>query len=132
MQSKETKLSNGLVENAVMLLRGVIRTITCHVESCTQEELRFDPPILPWLAEHAGSILSRCQKGRGGRPPFEKLNGKKPTQEFVPFGEKVLARSTSSEPLNRMAPRYKFGVVGQRRHQQGDRSPVENRGRQVD
>ena len=32
--------SNGFVENAVMLLRGVIRTIKCHVESCTQEELR--------------------------------------------------------------------------------------------
>ena len=35
---KEDKLSNGLVENAVMLLRGVIRTIKCHVESCTQEK----------------------------------------------------------------------------------------------
>ena len=37
---KGDKLSNGLVENAVMLLRGVLRTIEYHVESCTQEELR--------------------------------------------------------------------------------------------
>ena len=37
---KGDKPSNGLVENAAMLLRGVIRTIRCHVESCTQEELR--------------------------------------------------------------------------------------------
>ena len=37
-------------------------------------------------------------------------DGKKPTQEFGPFGEKVLARPISSEPLNRMNPRYKFGV----------------------
>ena len=29
---------------------------------------------------------------------------------FAPFGEKVLARPISSEPLNRMNPRYKFGV----------------------
>ena len=35
--------SNGLVENAVLLLRGAIRTINCHVESGTQE----DSPILP-------------------------------------------------------------------------------------
>ena len=98
--------SNGLVENAVLLLRGAIRTIKCHVESGTQE----DSPILPWLVEHAGSILSRCQKGRDGRTPFERLHGKKPTQEFVPFGEKVLARPISSEPLNRINPRYKFGV----------------------
>ena len=61
---KEDKLSNGMVENAVLLLRGVIRTIKCHVESCTQEEIWEDSPILPWLVEHAGSMLSRCQKDR--------------------------------------------------------------------
>ena len=107
---KEDKLSNGLVENAVMLMRGVIRTIKCHVESCTQEELWEDSPTLPWLVEHAGCMLSRCQKGRDGRTPLERLHGKKPTQEFVPFGEKVLARPITSEPLNRTNPRYKFGV----------------------
>ena len=145
---KEDKLSNGMVENAVLLLRGVIRTIKCHVESCTQEELWKDSPILPWLVEHAGSMLSRCQKDRDGRTPLERLHGKKPAQEFVSFGEKVLARPISSEPLNRMNPRYKFAVwlgvrnnsaecargqqdrtsrqVGQRGHQQCDRSPVEN------
>ena len=68
----------------------------------------------PWFCrgwwKHAGSILSRCQKGRDGRTPFERLHGKKPIQEFVPFGEKVLARPISSEPLNRMNPRYTFGV----------------------
>ena len=102
--------SNGLVEHAVMLLHGVIRTIKCHVESCTQEELREDSQILPWLVEHAGSNVSRCQKGRDGRTPFERLHGKKPTQEFVPFGEKVLARPISSEPLNSMNHRKKFGM----------------------
>ena len=103
-QSKETKPSNGLVENAVMLFRGVIRTIKCHVEICTKEELREDSPILPWLLEHAGSVLSRCQKGRDGRAPFERLHGKKSTQP------KVMARPIASEPLNKMNPRYKFGV----------------------
>ena len=38
------------------------------------------------------------------------MHDKKPTQELIPFGEKVLARPLSSEPLNRMSPRYKFGV----------------------
>ena len=35
---------------------------------------------------------------------------RRPTQEFGSFGEKVLARPISSEPLNRINPRYKFGV----------------------
>ena len=55
--------SNGLIENAVMLLRGIIRTIQCHIESSTQEPLGDESPVLPWLVEHAGCVLSRCQKG---------------------------------------------------------------------
>ena len=65
-----------------MLLRGNVRTIKCHIESRTQEPLSDDSPVIPWLVEHAGCILSRCQKGRDGRTPFEKLHGEKPTQEF--------------------------------------------------
>ena len=62
------------------------------------------------MVEHAGWILSRCQKGRDGRTPFERLHGKKPTQVFVPFGEKVLARRVTTEPMNRMNPRYQYGI----------------------
>ena len=96
--------SNGLIENAVMLIRGIIRTIKCHNESSTQEPLSDESLILPWLVEHAGCILSRCHNGRDGKTPFERLHGKKPTQEFVPFGEKV------SHRMNRVNPRYKFGI----------------------
>ena len=106
---KGDKPSNGLFENAMMLLRSVIRTVKCHVESCTQEEHREDSRVSPWLVDYAGSILSRCQKGRDGRTPSERLHGKKPTQEFVPFGEKVLERPISSEPLNRMNPSSECG-----------------------
>ena len=64
---KRDKESNGLIENAVMLIRGIIRTIKCHIESRTQEPLSDDSPVMPWLVEHAGCILSRCQKGRDGK-----------------------------------------------------------------
>ena len=101
---------NGLIENAVMLLRGIIRTIKCQIECRTQESLGDESPVIPWLVEHAGCILSRCQKGRDGKTPFERMHGKKPPQEFVPFGEKVLARRVTTEPRNRMNPRYQYGV----------------------
>ena len=107
---KGDKKSNGPIETAVMLLRGIIRTIKCHIESRTQESLGDESPVILWLVEHAGCILSRCQKGRDGKTPFERMHGKKPPQEFVPFGEKVLARRVTTEPRNRMNPRYKYGV----------------------
>ena len=107
---KGDKESNGLIENAVMLLRGIIRTIKCHIESRTHESLGDESPVIPWLVEHAGCILSRCQKGRDGNTSFERMHGKKPPQEFVPIGEKVLARRVTTEPRNRMNPRYQYGV----------------------
>ena len=36
--------------------------------------------------------------GRDGKTPFERLHGKKPTQEFVPFGATVLATPISTDP----------------------------------
>ena len=107
---KGDKESNGLIENAIMLLRGIIRTVKCHIESRMQKPLNDDSPVMPWLVEHAGCILSRCQKGRDGKTPFERLHGKRPRQEFVPFGEKVLARKITADPMNRMNPRYHYGI----------------------
>ena len=52
------KTSDGPIENTLMLLRGIIRTITCHTESNMQEELCEGSPILPLLVEHSGCILS--------------------------------------------------------------------------
>ena len=95
-----------------MFLRGIIRTIKCHIGS-TQEPIGDESLVLPWLVEHAGCIMSRCQKGRDGKTQSERLHGKKPTQEFVAFGEKVLAKQTTTDPMNRtnrMNPRYKYGM----------------------
>ena len=40
------KQSNGLIEISLMLIRGIIRTIKCHVESSTQEPLTNESLIL--------------------------------------------------------------------------------------
>ena len=37
-----------------------------------------------------------------GRRHVGRLLGKKPTQEFVPLGEKVLAEQITTDPMNRM------------------------------
>ena len=49
-------------------------------------------------------------KGRVGKTPFGRLHGKKPTQEFVPFDDKVLAKQITTGPMNRMNPRYQYGI----------------------
>ena len=47
--------------------------------------------------EDGGSIVSRCQQGRDGRTPFEGLHGKKPSQEFVPFGGESVSETDSQQ-----------------------------------
>ena len=94
----------------VMQIRGINRTIKCHIESNTQDPLGGESHILPCLVQHAGCVLSRCQKGRDGKTPLDRLHGKSPTRDFVPSGEKVLAKLISTDPVNRMNPRYNFGI----------------------
>ena len=46
---KGDKESNGLIENARLVLRGIIRTVKCHIESRTQEPLNDGSLVMPWL-----------------------------------------------------------------------------------
>ena len=103
MQSKDP---NVLVEDAVMLLRGVIRTTKCHVESCTQEELREDSPNLAggwWNMRGASCPGARRDEMVG--PHLKYCMARSQHKKVY-----SLARPISSESLNRMNPRYKFGV----------------------
>ena len=57
---KVDKESNGLIENAVMLLRGIVRTVKCHIESRTQEPLSDESLVLPSLVEHMQDASCPC------------------------------------------------------------------------
>ena len=41
---------------------------------------------------------------------FRKTAWKEADAEFVPFGEKVLAKQVSTDPVDGMNPRYRFGI----------------------
>ena len=73
-----------------MPLREIIRTVKCPIESSTQEELRDALSMVPWV-KHAGSMLSRCQKGRDGRP-FERLHGNRPKEFSLSVTKRWLGR----------------------------------------
>ena len=56
------------------------------------------PHCRGWLSMWGAFFLSKCQKGLDGKRPLEGLHGKRPTQEFVLLGEKVLAKQVSQIP----------------------------------
>ena len=100
--AKGDKESNWFIENAVMLLRGIIRTIKCHIQSGTQEPLSDESLVLPWLVEHAGCILSRCQQGLDGKTPLKDCTGRSRL--------KSSSKQITTDPANRMNPRYTYVI----------------------
>ena len=56
----------------------------------TQEPFGDESQILQWLAEHAGCILSRCQKVVTGKRHSKNCMARNHHNNFAPFCEKVL------------------------------------------
>ena len=100
---KGDKESSGLIDNAVMLILRIIRTIKCHIESSTQEPLSEESPLLPWLVEHCSMYLVQMSKKVVTRRHHSKdCMARHRHKHLVPFGETVLARQIATVPRNRM------------------------------
>ena len=55
--------SNGEAERAVQMVQGMARTLKEYVEYHSEVELKADHPALPWLVEHAATVLTLFHKG---------------------------------------------------------------------
>ena len=106
---KGDKEPNGLIENAIMLLRGFEQSSATLRAGCRNDSTTTRLSCHGWWSTPDASRPG-ARKIVTGRRHFERLHGKKPTQEFVPFGEEVLARQITTDPRNRMNPRYQCGV----------------------
>ena len=61
-----------------------------------QGDIPTHHPLMTWLVEHVGEIISKYTKGSDGRTPLERLLGKPCREEALEFGEKVWFRSKKS------------------------------------
>ena len=59
--------SNGLMENAVKALEGMIRTIKDHIEKKMQEKLDRDSPMFAWIVEAVATVITRLVSYRQRR-----------------------------------------------------------------
>eukprot|EP00969_Alexandrium_andersonii_P156145 6903309-Alexandrium_andersonii.AAC.1 len=53
----------------------------------TQGEIPGDHPVMLWLAEHAGELLTKHLMGHDGRTAFERFFGKPSRGDGYEFGE---------------------------------------------
>ena len=82
--------SNGSIESAIRELAGMTRTLKDAIESKIGEPLGQDHPMLPWIVEHSGTVITRYRIGKDGRTAYQRIKGKNPSNRVVPLEEKVL------------------------------------------
>ena len=79
----------GAAERAVQAVGEQVRVLRKGLEERVGYRLGAGHPVLAWLIEHAGDLLSKYVVGDDGRTAYERWKGKKYDKEMVEFGEKV-------------------------------------------
>ena len=103
--------TNGPIENAVGMLKGMCRTPKSALEANYGTDISSRHPILPWLIDYAGTLLSRFSRGQDGRIPYERSTGEGWQLKLPAFGECVLFQRLKGErnPA-KIAPLFEDGV----------------------
>jgi hypothetical protein len=68
--------SNGLAENAVKEIKGIVRSMRWAYDEMHGVKLSVSSPVLPWMVRYAGAMLSRTRRGADGRTAYELRRGK--------------------------------------------------------
>ena len=87
--SVEEHQSNGTIEVTVREIQKQVRVMKSALEVRMTCEVLSRHPILAFLVEHAGRLMSWYQVGRDGRTAYELHAGKPYRRQLVEFGERV-------------------------------------------
>ena len=108
--------SNGIVERAVQAIEGLIRTMKSALEARLQGAIKADSPIVTFMAEYASYLLNRLEVGKDGKTAYERTKGKRATILGVEFGEKVMWKKRAKPKMQKLDPKWDFGIlIGVRR-----------------
>ena len=107
--------SNGVVERAVQAVEGQIRVMKLALEDRIGLEVKADSCIVTFMAEYGAYMMNRLEVGKDGKTPYERVKGKAATLLGVEFGEKLLWRKKAGSKMDKLNPKYEYGIfVGAR------------------
>ena len=84
--------SNGVAENAVKIVKGLMRVHLGALERKIGARFPGEHPVIAWLAEFVGDSCTKYLQGTDGKTAYERLFGKPVREESLEFGEIVLFR----------------------------------------
>ena len=90
--------SNGSVENAVKLVKGMLRSCKSGLEARINGKIPDDHPVMTWLVEHVAWILTIRPNSEDGKTPFQRVRGRPFLKRAVEFGERIMYKLPTSGP----------------------------------
>ena len=112
--------ANGRIEVAVKLSKNQVRAIKFGLERRLRCKIPQDHPIMGFLVEHAGMLLTKFQMGRDdGKTAYRRLLGKDCREEAIEFGESVLYRQSKIDTSS-LDKKWQIGIFLGRRWGTGE------------
>ena len=72
--------------------------------------------VVTFIAEYAAYLMNRLEVGKDGKTAYERVKGKRARVLGIEFGEKVLYKRKSKDKMEKVNPRWEYGIfVGVRR-----------------
>ena len=113
---KERKGSTGSVERAVLEVGGQIRALFLALREKLSRKIDARERIVAFIPEYAAYLMNRLEVGKDGKTAYERVRGKKATVLGIEFGEKLLYKVKPQSKLEKINPRFEYGIfVGVRR-----------------
>jgi hypothetical protein len=92
--------SNGGVEGAIKILKGLLRVHLAALERRIGARFPSNHPVLTWLVEHVGDLITKYMVGVDGKTAYERLFGRPVREEALEFGETLHWRHRPSKDMN--------------------------------
>ena len=106
--------SNGIAERATQAVQGMCRTLKLGLEKRIGHQISTAHPVMKWLVQHSGDLLTIYQVSRDGKTAYERLLGKRYKGEMIEFGARVLHRipgwTKPGSEVGKFAARWDHGI----------------------
>ncbi|CAK0860922.1 unnamed protein product [Prorocentrum cordatum] len=93
--------ANGAAENAVKVIKGVVRTVLVSAQAKWKQRLPFGHPLMLWAPTYAAQMLNRFKIGDDGKTSEQRRSGKRWEKVTVPFGERIQVKKLVKDSLKR-------------------------------
>ena len=90
--------SNRSIENAVKVVKGMLRIAKFCLEARIQQRVPDDHPLMTWMVEHAAWLSTVCKRPEDGKTAFQRIRGRAFNKRSLEFGEKCYSICMIEDP----------------------------------